>query len=442
VAPALSERAEAGRIRPEDVPEALPAADAPELDVDKLREDFPTLGVPAPGGGRLVFLDSAASAQRPKQVLAAMDGYYNLHHANVHRGVYALAEDATARYEAARRRCGAFVSAPDPAHEIVFTKNVTESMNLVARSLGASLLHPGDVVVLTEMEHHANLVPWQQLVAERGIELRYVPFDEEGELALDEAERLLDGARVLSVTLASNVLGTLNPLPHLADMAHAAGALVVADGAQWTPHLPTDVGALGCDFLGWTGHKMLGPTGIGVLFGRAELLEQLPPFLGGGEMIADVRLDGFTPAEIPLRFEAGTPPIAEAIGLAAAIDYLEALGLPALRRHEVELTTYALEALADRLPQVRVLGPSDPLRRGGIVAFDVPGVHPHDVSQVLDSKGVCVRAGHHCAKPLHRKLGLSASTRASFYLYNDRDDVDAFVDGLEETLHLFGVPAR
>jgi cysteine desulfurase/selenocysteine lyase len=440
VASALTERAEAGRTRPEDVPGAVPAEAAPDLDVARLRQDFPTLKVPAPNGGRLVFLDSAASAQRPRAVLDAMDAYYNEHHANVHRGVYALAEDATARYEAARRRAGAFVGAPDPAHEIVFTKNVTESMNLVARSLGASLLSPGDVVVLTEMEHHANLVPWQQLALERGIELRYLSFDDEGELVLDDAERLLEGARVLSVTLASNVLGTLNPLPKLAALAHAQGALVVADGAQWAPHLPTSVRELGVDLLGWTGHKMLGPTGIGVLWGRADLLEQLPPFLGGGEMISDVRLDGFTPAEVPLRFEAGTPPIAEAIGLAAAIEYLEVIGLEALRRHEVELTTYALDQLADRLPAVWVLGPKNPLRRGGIIAFNVPDVHPHDVSQVLDSKGVCVRAGHHCAKPLHRKLGLSASTRASFYLYNDRDDVDAFVDGLAETLRLFGVP--
>ncbi len=416
-----------------------PAGSAPsrELDVCALRADFPLLGR-TEQGRRLTYLDSAASSQRPRQVLDAMRAYEETSYANVHRGVYALAEEATRRFEAARDNVGRFIGAPEPGREVVFTKNATEAINLVAHTWGRANLRAGDTVLLTEMEHHANIVPWQMLAAERDVTIRWVPIDDDGLLVLDDLDRLLEGVKLLGVTCASNVLGTINPVAELAQAAHRVGAVVVADGAQSVPHLPTDVSSLGCDFLAFSAHKMLGPTGIGVLWGRAELLEALPPFLGGGEMILDVSKDGFTPNEVPWRFEAGTPPITEAIGLGAAVDYLRAVGMDAVRRHEVALTAYALDTLQSRFGDaIRIFGPLDATRRGGVVSFVLGDVHPHDISQVLDQYGVCVRAGHHCAKPLMRRLGVTATARASFGLYNDLADVDALADALGEARAFF-----
>jgi cysteine desulfurase/selenocysteine lyase len=399
------------------------------LDVGRIRKDFPLLERSV-HGRRIVYLDSAASAQKPQVVLDAMQAVYEHSYANVHRGVYAIAEEATAAFEAARAKVARFIGASSE-REVVFTKNVTEAINLVAYSWGRHFLRPGDAVLLTEMEHHANLVPWLILAEERGIELRFIPVADDFTLDLDDLDRLVDGVKLVGVTAMSNVLGTLTPVRRLADAAHAAGALVLVDGAQYTPHLPTDVRALGCDFYGFTGHKMLGPTGIGGLWARAELLEAMPAFLGGGEMIRDVRLDGWVPNEIPWKFEAGTPPIVEAIGLGAAVDYLEGLGMEAVREHEVGLTAYALRALTERFGDtLRIFGPAEPAGRGGVISFAFGDIHPHDVSQVLDQHGVCVRAGHHCAKPLMRRLGVTATARASLYIYNDTADIDALADAL------------
>jgi len=402
----------------------------PGLDVATLRKDFPLLSREV-HGHPIIYLDSAASAQRPVQVLDAMREYDETTHANVHRGVYAIAEEATRRFEAARYAVGRFIGAPDPGREIVFAKNATEGLNLVAHTWGRAHLQAGDTIVLTEMEHHANIVPWHMLAAERDLTIRWIPVDDDGLLVLDDLESLVDGAKLVGVTCMSNVLGTLNPIRHIAEVAHAAGAVVVADGAQSVPHLATSVVDLGVDFLAFSAHKMLGPTGIGVLWGRHELLDTLPPFLGGGEMILDVRKDGFTPNDIPWRFEAGTPPITEAIGLGAAVEYLSAVGMDAVREHEIALTTYAMGSLHERFgDDIRIFGPADPAARGGVLSFAYRDLHPHDVSQILDQYGVCVRAGHHCAKPLMRRLGVNATARASFALYNDESDVDALADAL------------
>jgi cysteine desulfurase/selenocysteine lyase len=410
----------------------------PPLDVATLRKDFPLLAVEV-HGHPITYLDSAASSQRPVQVLDAMREYDETTHANVHRGVYSIAEEATRRFEAARHNVGRFIGAPDPLREVVFTKNATEALNLVAHAWGRTRLRPGDTIVLTEMEHHANIVPWHMLAAERGLTIRWIPVDEDGELVLDDLEQLLEGARLVGITCMSNVLGTLNPVAEITAAAHAAGAVVVADGAQSVPHLPTEVTSLGVDFLAFSAHKMLGPTGIGVLWGRDELLSDLPPFLGGGEMILDVRKDGFTPNEVPWRFEAGTPPITEAIGLGAAVDYLRAVGMEAVRCHEIALTTYAMATLQDRFgDDIRIFGPPDPSKRGGVISFAYRDLHPHDVSQILDEYGVCVRAGHHCAKPLMRRLGVNATARASLALYNDESDVDRLADALAEAGAFFG----
>ncbi len=367
-----------------------------------------------------------------------MDDYYATTHANVHRGVYAMAEEATARYEGARDSVARFIGAPR-SREVVFTKNVTESLNLVAAAWGGAHLRAGDVVVLTEMEHHSNLVPWLMLAESRGIELRYLGVTDDGRLDLADLEQTLDGAKVVAVTAMSNVLGTLTPVRQIADAAHAAGALVVVDAAQYVPHLATDVVGLGADFVGFTGHKMLGPTGIGVLWGREDVLDATPPFLGGGSMIRDVRLDGFTSNELPWKFEAGTPPIAEAVGLDAAVRTLERYDMCAVRAHEVAVTGYALRTLSERFGDDLVLhGPADPCARGGVLSFAFLDVHPHDLAQVLDAEGVCVRAGHHCAKPLMRRMGVGATTRASFYVYNDEADVDALGDAIEAVRRVFG----
>jgi cysteine desulfurase/selenocysteine lyase len=410
---------------------------SPALDAAALRKDFPLLAREV-HGRPITYLDSAASSQRPTAVLDAMREYDETTHANVHRGVYAIAEEATRRFEAARIDVGRFIGAPDPGREVVFTKNATEALNLVAHAWGRTHLGRGDVVVLTEMEHHANIVPWHMLAAERGIELRWIPVDDDGRLVLDDLDTVLDGAKLLGLTCMSNVLGTLNPVADLAAAAHAAGAVVVADACQSVPQLPTDVAALGVDFLAFSAHKMLGPTGIGVLWGREELLAELPPFLGGGEMILDVRKDGFTPNDIPWRFEAGTPPITEAIGLGAAVQYLRAVGMDAVRAHEQSLTAYALDQLTARFGDgIRIFGPAEAADRGGVISFAFGDVHPHDVSQILDQYGVCVRAGHHCAKPLMRRLGVNATARASFGLYTDEHDVDTLVEALDATRKFF-----
>jgi cysteine desulfurase/selenocysteine lyase len=406
------------------------------LDVELVKKDFAILDQLV-HGHRIVYLDSASSSQKPAAVLDAMQHLYETTYANVHRGVYAIAEESTRLYEEARTKVAAFLGAAS-TREVIFTKNVTEAINLVAYTWGRTNLGPGDAVLLTEMEHHANLVPWLQLKAERGIELRYLGVDGEGQLILDDLERLVDGVKLVGLTLVSNVLGTLNPVAEVARVAHAAGALVLVDGAQYTPHFTTRVAELGCDFYGFTAHKMLGPTGIGCLWARESLLEEMPIFLGGGEMIRDVRLDGFTANELPWKFEAGTPPIAEAVGLGAAVDYLLAIGMADVRAHEIELTRYALESLHERHgDDIRIFGPSDPEKRGGVLSFAYKDIHPHDISQVLDEVGVCVRAGHHCAKPLMRRLGVGATARASFYLYNDEADVDALSSALTSADRLF-----
>ncbi|MCU1487252.1 MAG: putative cysteine desulfurase [Actinomycetia bacterium] len=406
------------------------------LDVEAIKKDFPIF---EDREQPLVFLDSAASSQKPRAVLDAMTNYYERSHANVHRGVYALAEEATARYEGARSRVARFINAPSE-REVLFSKNVTESLNLVAGAWGRANLSAGDVVVLTEMEHHANIVPWLMLKEERGIELRYLPVTPDHVLDLSNLDQVLDGAKLLSFTAMSNVLGTINPIRQLTDAAHAAGALVLVDAAQLVPHQATDVQALDVDLLAFTGHKMLGPTGIGVLWGREAILDAMPPFLGGGGMIREVRLDGFTPDELPHKFEAGTPPIAEAVGLGVACDELDRYGMDNVWAHEQELTEYAIRTLTERFgDDLTVHGPPASEQRGGVLSLGFKGLHPHDITQVLDQSGVCVRAGHHCAKPLMKCLGVGAVVRASFYVYNDTADVDALADALQACSDFFGL---
>lgn len=408
------------------------------LDVARIRRDFPILDRQV-HGKRLVYLDSAASSQKPLAVIEAMERCHREYYANVHRGVYTIAEESTAAFEAARRDVARFVGASD-AREIVFVRNATEAINLVAYSWARSELAAGDAVVVTGMEHHANVVPWQMLAAERGVELRWLPVTDDHRLDTTGLERVLDGARLLAVTAMSNVLGTINDVRPLADAAHAAGARILVDACQSAPHLRTDVAAWDADFVAFSAHKMLGPTGIGALWARADILEAMPPFMGGGEMIRDVRQDGFTPNDVPWKFEAGTPAFVEAIGWAEAIRYLDAFGLDAVRAHEKVLTAYTLDALEDRFgPTLRVYGPRDPEARGSAISFLFEGIHAHDISQVLDQDAVCVRAGHHCAKPLMRHLGVPATSRASFYVYNDESDADALVAALGEAERFFAV---
>ncbi len=407
------------------------------LDVERIRGDFPALQRVV-NGRPVVFLDSAASAQKPESVLRAMDDIYRGSYANVHRGVYQMAEEATAAFENGRAKVASFIGAPS-RDELIFVRNATEAINLVAYSWGRANLRAGDVVVVSHMEHHANVVPWQMLAAERGIELRWLPVTDDFRLDLTNLEATLDGARLLAITAMSNVLGTINDIRPLADAAHAHDALVLVDACQYVPHLRTDVAAWDADFVAFSAHKMLGPSGIGALWARRELLEAMPPFLGGGEMIRDVRLDGFTTNDLPWKFEAGTPAIVEAVGWGAAIDYLEALGMDAVRDHEERLTRYALDALTDRFPQINIYGPQDVSVRGGAISFLFDDIHAHDISQVLDQHAVCVRAGHHCAKPLMRQLGVPATSRASFYIYNTEAEVDALVVALAEAETFFKV---
>lgn len=407
------------------------------LDSALVRKDFPIFDRLI-DDRPIVYLDSANTSQKPRQVIDAMAQFMENSYAPINRSAYRLAAEATDLFEGARSKVARFVNAPS-ADEIVFTKNATESLNLVAATWGRANLRAGDVVVLTHMEHHANIVPWHMLAAERGIVLRWVPLTADGQLDLTDLATLLDGAKVFSFTAMSNVLGTITPVKLLCDAAHAAGALAIVDGCQYVPHNVTDVQAWGADFVAFSSHKMCGPSGIGALWGRAALLDAMPPYQGGGNMIADVRLDGFTTAPVPAKFEAGTPPIIEAIGMGAAVDYLSNLGMANIRRHEMDIAGYAMTSLTERYgDDITIHGPTNVEVRGATLSFAFRGIHPHDLSQVLDEKNVCVRAGHHCAKPLMRILGANATARASFYLYNDESDADALADALEGASDIFG----
>ena len=408
------------------------------LDVERIKADFPILQRKVKDK-RLVYLDSASSAQKPLSVLDAMDFAYRDYYSNVHRGVYEIAELATAEFEKARRKVAKFIGAKT-WRELIFVRNATEAINLVAYTWGRANLRSGDVVVLSHMEHHANIVPWQMLAAERGIVLRWIPLTPEYTLDLTNLDELLHGAKLLCISAMSNVLGTINDVAHLVAAAHAHGALALIDACQSVPHLSTDVTAWDADFVAFSAHKMCGPSGIGALWAREELLEAMPPFLGGGEMIRDVRIEGFTTNELPWKFEAGTPAIVEAVGFGAAVDYLAAMGMDAVRDHEQRLTRYALDALTDAFPQsLTIYGPRDISIRGGAISFLFDGIHAHDISQVLDEDGVCVRAGHHCAKPLMRQLAIPATSRASFYIYNDERDVDDLVVALAKAEKFFAL---
>jgi cysteine desulfurase/selenocysteine lyase len=406
------------------------------LDVISIRKDFPILGREIRPGIPLVYLDSTATTQKPYPVLEAMEAFYHTNNANIHRGVHTLAEESTAMYEQAREKVAAFIHAPS-AEQVIFTRNATESINLVAYTWARASLKAGDLVVLTEMEHHSNLVPWHMLASERGFKLEFIPLTAEGLLDLEAYPGLLARSpKLVAFSGMSNVLGTINPVAEMTRLAHAAGAIVLVDGAQSVPHLPVDVQALDVDFLAFSAHKMLGPTGIGALYGRKDLLEGMPPFLGGGDMIKTVHLRSFVPNDLPHKFEAGTPAIAEAVGFGAAVDYLTKVGMEAVAAHEQELVAYALERL-EEIPGVKVLGPSAEMK-GGVAAFTLEGVHPHDIAQILDRYGVAVRAGHHCAQPLHEKFGISATARASFYIYSLKSEIDKMVDGIYEVKKIFG----
>ncbi len=407
------------------------------LDPELIRRDFPLFEREF-YGKRLAYLDSAATALKPRSVSEAVDGYNRRYSANVHRGIYAMGEEATAAYEGAREKVARFLNAPD-AHEIVFVRNATEAINLVAYSWGRANIDRADAIVLTEMEHHSNLVPWQLLAQEKDADLEFVPFDADGRLIMESWEVLLrTRPKLVAFTHKSNALGTLNPVKKMVAQAHEAGALVLVDGAQAVPHLPVDIGDIGADFYVFSGHKMLAPAGSGALWARRELLEAMPPFMSGGDMINSVHLRHTTFADIPYKFEAGTPDVAAAIGLGAAVDYLEGLGMDRVAAHEEALTAYALEVLRREVPGIRIHGPADPAERAGIVTFTLPEAHAHDVATLLDREAVAIRAGHHCAQPLHERLGETATGRASFNVYSSRDDIDRLVVGLRGVQRIFG----
>jgi cysteine desulfurase/selenocysteine lyase len=418
-------------LRPPSVATAAakPLADA--------RADFPILSRER-DGKRIVYLDSAATSQKPTAVIEAIDSYYRHSNANVHRGVYELSQEATDLFEGARARIAAF--AGGETDTTIFTRNATEAINLVAYAWGQEHVGPGDEVLITHMEHHSNIVPWQLLCQRTGATLRYLNVSEDGQLSLDELDEVLAGGRVKLVAVAhvSNVLGTINPVAEIARRARAAGALTLIDGSQAPPQMAVDVGAIGADFYAWTGHKALGPTGIGVLHGRREILEAMQPFLGGGDMISSVGFDSSTWNDLPWKFEAGTSPIAEGVGLGAAVDYLSALGMDAVRAHERDLTAYTLERLED-VEGLRAFGPVDPDLRGGVVSLELKGIHPHDLAEICDREHVCIRAGHHCAQPLMRAMGVPATARASFHVYNDRDDVDQLIAALQTAREVFAL---
>lgn len=405
------------------------------LDVQAIRKDFDILGREM-RGKPLVYLDNAATTQKPRVVIEALVEYYRNYNANIHRGIYYLSELATEKYEQVREKTARFIGAPDPA-TIIFTRNTTEAINLVAYAWGRQYIEPGDEIVLTEMEHHSNLVPWQLLAQEKGARLRHIGITEDGRLALDDLDEIItERTKLLSITRMSNVLGTINPVKPLIDRAHAKGAVCLIDGAQGVPHLPTEVLELDCDFLAFSAHKMLGPTGVGVLYGKREWLERMPPFLGGGDMISRVWLDRATWNKLPWKYEAGTPNIADVIAFGAALDYLEQIGMEAVQAHERELTAYALEQLS-RVPGIRIFGPRHVEDRGGVISFDLEGVHPHDIGQLLDAEGVAIRAGHHCCQPLMERLDVSATARASFYIYNTEEEVDRLVEAVRKVERVF-----
>ena len=400
------------------------------FDVEVVRKDFPIFDF-QPHGKPLVYLDSASSSQKPRQVIDRMVHFYESEYANVHRGVYELGEIATAAFEGARQTCANFIGS-DNTRTIVFTRGTTEAINLVRFSWGRANIHEGDEILVTEMEHHSNLIPWQLLCQETGATLRHLPIDDDGLLRMDLlGEYLTDKTKLVAVTLMSNVLGTINPVREIADAAHALGGVVVVDAAQAAPHYSFDVNELDADFLAFSAHKMCGPTGVGVLYARQELLEEMPPFMGGGEMIREVWADRATWAEVPYKFEAGTMNFAQAVGMAAGIEYLQALGMDELREHELAITEYALGRLTEI--GATIYGPRDLSKRGGVVSFNLEEVHPHDMATIVDQEGVCIRAGHHCAQPLMRILDVPATARASFYIYNTTEDVDALVAALEKS---------
>lgn len=412
------------------------ASSIAEQKVALIRKDFPVLEREVHNSVPLIYFDSAATSQKPQSVIDSMNEYYRLYNANIHRGVHTLAEEATAKYEEARARIAAFIGSPK-ASELVFTRNTTESINLVAQTWGRANLQSGDLVILTEMEHHSNLVPWQILAAEKGFRLEFIPVTDEGLLDLDVFHQLLQqNPKLVAFTQFSNVLGTINPAKEMIQAAHAAGALVLIDGAQSAPHIPVSVVDLGADFFAFSAHKMLGPTGIGGLWAKEELLKAMPPFLGGGDMIKRVYLRSFTANDIPHKFEAGTPAIAEAIGFGAAIDYLNSVGIQTVESLEREITAYAYERMS-QIKGLTILGPAAE-KRGGVISFTLENIHPHDVAQILDSEGIAVRAGHHCAMPLHDRFHVPATTRASFYLYNTTSEVDHLVKAIEKVKQVFG----
>lgn len=403
---------------------------------ENFKKDFPILNREVRRGTRLVYLDSTATSQKPQVVIDAMQQYYTMNNANIHRGIHLLAEEATAMYELARQKIAKFINVRSPK-EVIYTRNTTESINLVAQTWGRKFLHSGDVIILTEMEHHSNLVPWQMLAEEKNLTLEFIPVLETGELDLVEYEKLLDkNPKLVAFAHMSNVLGTINPVKEMISKAHAVGAIVLIDGAQSVPHFAVDVRDLDADFYAFSAHKMLGPTGIGILYGKEKLLNEIPPFLGGGDMIKKVMLRSFKPNDLPHKFEAGTPAIAEAVGFGAAIDYLTSVGMDEIFAHEKEITNYALNKLKD-VESIKIFG-SNIANRGGVISFELGSIHPHDVAQVLDHYGIAVRAGHHCAMPLHEKFGIPATSRASFYLYNDFEDVDLLVIGLQHVNEMFG----
>jgi len=404
------------------------------IDVESIRRDFPIFTRKV-NGKPLVYLDSAATSQKPDGVIESMNDYYRRYNANPHRGVYAISEEATAAYESARQKVATFIQAPSPK-EIVFTRNVTEAINLVRYSWGRANVRAGDRILLTEMEHHSNLVPWQLLAREVGAQLDFLYIDDDGLLRLEDLDRKLEGARLVAFTHQSNTLGTINPVKAITQAAHRAGALVLVDGAQAVPHMAVNVADLGIDFYGFSGHKMCGPTGIGVLWARRALLEAMPPFMGGGDMIKRVRLQEATWNDLPWKFEAGTPSVAEGIGLGAAVDYLCGIGMDRVRAHERTLVEYALEKLQD-VPGIRLYGPADSEIHGGAVSFSLPNVHPHDLATLVDREGIAIRAGHHCTQPLMERLGVPATSRASFYIYNRPAEVDQLVEAIEKAQKVF-----
>lgn len=407
------------------------------FDVERIREQFPIISREVYPGTRLVYLDSAATSQKPRLVIDALVDFYEHHNSNIHRGIHKLAEEATQAHEDARRRIADFIGA-SAARELVFTRNATESINLLANAWGRANLKPGDLVLLTEMEHHSNLVPWYLLAEEIGFRLEFVPVTDDGKLDLEAYRTLLEERpRLVSFIHVSNMLGTINPVAQMTDLAHDAGALVLVDGAQSVPHIAVNVRELDVDFYAFSGHKMCGPTGIGVFYGREALLEAMPPFMGGGDMIKRVHLDGFTTNDIPWKFEAGTPAIAQAIGLGAAVDFLNEVGIEDVHAHEQVLTGYALDRLSE-VPGVTIYGP-ELEARGGVVSFTMQGIHPHDIAQILDHDGIAVRAGHHCTMPLHERFDIPASVRASFYLYNTTEEIDRLVEGLHKVIKMFDI---